>query len=113
MLGWLSLARAPSLLHESRPHEFVAAVTCAEDLDGDPSPQALILGEENPGHPARPDLAEDPVAGESLRHRFPRNFIFSRRLFTGNQVKRRQGPDGGAEVGLQFGETAAEGICVD
>src|SRR5512135_1472697 len=74
-------------LHEPCPHEFVAAEARTEDLDRDPSPEALVLGEEDPGHAAGPDLADDPVARESFGHRFPYRRSVRGRLFTGNQIE--------------------------
>ena len=50
------------LAAETLDELVVVRVAAVEDLDRDPTPELLVLGEVDVGHPTRPELALDPVA---------------------------------------------------
>ena len=54
--------RALRLPVEALDELLVAGVALVQDLDRDPPPEHLVLGEVDVGHPAASDPLQDPVA---------------------------------------------------
>jgi hypothetical protein len=53
--------RVLRLASETLDELVVARVAVVEDLDRDAAPEHLVLGQVDVRHPARPELADDPV----------------------------------------------------